>query len=124
MKELKHQILSYATIYEAVIHYVLYTYYFDTEEFHELHYHFAPAKISIPESQNAKLSAELLHNGEKIIPFHIQEQKFCIVSYTTKKELPSDSSSKFILIKHVLHGQILSKKHKHIISLVLRLLYN
>mgnify|MGYP003295681754 CR=1 FL=1 len=73
--EIRHQILSYATIYEAVIHYVLYTYYFDTEEFHELHYHFAPAKISIPESQNAKLSAELLHNGEKIIPFHIQERK-------------------------------------------------
>ena len=34
--EIRHQIFSYATIYEAVIHSVLYTYYKDTPEFHKL----------------------------------------------------------------------------------------
>ena len=36
--EIRHQIFSYATIYEAVIHSVLYTYYKDTPEFHKLQY--------------------------------------------------------------------------------------
>lgn len=73
--EIRHQIFSYATIYEAVIHYILYTYYCDTPEFRELQYHDAPAKISIPENKVKKLSEALLHNGEKIIPYHIQVRK-------------------------------------------------
>lgn len=73
--EIRHQILAYATIYEAVIHYVLYTYYSDTSEFHTLQYHDAPAKISIPENKVETISNALLHNGEKIIPYHIQERK-------------------------------------------------
>lgn len=73
--EIRHQILAYATIYEAVIHYVLYTYYSETQEFHDLQYHNAPAKISIPENKKVKLSKELMHNGEEIIPYHIQERK-------------------------------------------------
>lgn len=73
--EIRHQILAYATIYEAVIHYVLYTYYNNTPEFHTLQYHNAPAKISIPENKVDIISSALLHNGEKIIPYHIQERK-------------------------------------------------
>ncbi len=73
--EVRHQIFAYATIYEAVIHYVLYTYYCDTPEFHELQYHNAPAKISIPKSKVDIISKALLHNGEKIIPYHMQERK-------------------------------------------------
>lgn len=73
--EVRHQILAYATIYEAVIHYVLYTYYNSTPEFHTLQYHIAPAKISIPENKVNMISSALLHNGEKIIPYHMQERK-------------------------------------------------
>lgn len=73
--EVRHQILAYATIYEAVIHYVLYTYYNSTPEFHALQYHIAPAKISIPENKVNMISSALLHNGEKIIPYHMQERK-------------------------------------------------
>lgn len=73
--EVRHQILAYATIYEAVLHYVLYTYYENTQEFHELQYHIAPAKIDIPERQVETLSSALLHNGERIIPYHMQERK-------------------------------------------------
>lgn len=73
--EIRHQIFSYATIYEAVIHSVLYTYYEDTPEFHELQYHFAPAKIDIPRAKLATLKKELTHNGEEILTYHIQERK-------------------------------------------------
>lgn len=73
--EIRHQIFAYATIYEAIVHYVLYTYYQETQEFHELNYHMAPAKIDLPDAQIQVLSKELLHNGERIIPYRIQERK-------------------------------------------------
>ena len=73
--EIRHQIFAYATIYEAVLHYVLYTYYADTTVFHDLQYHLAPAKISIPPTQLAQLNHLLTHNGETIIPYHLQERK-------------------------------------------------
>lgn len=73
--EVRHQIFVYATLYEAVIHYILYTYYADTTEFHDMQYHQAPAKISIPSSQLVALNKLLVHNGETIIPYHFQERK-------------------------------------------------
>ncbi len=73
--EIRHQIFAYATIYEAVLHNILYTYYADTTVFHALQYHQAPAKISIPPAQLALLNKALIHNGETIIPYHIQERK-------------------------------------------------
>lgn len=73
--EIRHQIISYATIYEAVLHYVLYTYYDKTEEFHKLQYHNAVARISIPLEKLNKLNKELEHNGHSIIPYHMQERK-------------------------------------------------
>lgn len=73
--EIRHQIFSYATIYEAVIHSVLYTYYKNTPEFHELKYHFVPAKIDIPRTKLAVLKKELTHNGEEILTYRMQERK-------------------------------------------------
>lgn len=73
--EVRHQIFVYATIYEAVLHYVLYTYYDQTAEFHSLQYHDAPARISIPTEKLNILNRVLEHNGESIIPYHIQERK-------------------------------------------------
>ncbi len=73
--EIRHQIFSYATIYEAVIHSVLYTYYKDTPEFHKLQYHVVPARIDIPEAKLAALKRELTHNGEEIFTYHRQERK-------------------------------------------------
>lgn len=73
--EIRHQIFSYATIYEAVIHWVLYAYYKDTPEFHELQYHIVPARIDIPEAKRAVLKEELSHNGEDILIYHRQERK-------------------------------------------------
>lgn len=73
--EVRHQILSYASIYEAVIHYVLYTYYADTPEFHDLQYHQAPAKIDIPRSQYMKLKQHLSHDGSDLLIYRLQERK-------------------------------------------------
>lgn len=73
--EIRHQIFSYATIYEAVVHYVLYTYYNQTEEFHDLQYHETLAKISIPPAQLASLEKELVHDGKGIIPMYMKERK-------------------------------------------------
>lgn len=73
--EVRHQILAYASIYEAVIHSVLYNYYQDTQEFHDMQYHLAPAKISIPEVQKTQLKTLLTHNGEEIMIYHMQERK-------------------------------------------------
>ena len=73
--EIRHQIFAYATIYEAVLHYVLYTYYTQTKEFHNLQYHYAPARIDIPTDKLNILNRELEHNGEGIIPYHFQERK-------------------------------------------------
>lgn len=73
--EIRHQILSYATIYEAVLHYVLYNYYETAKQFIELLYHDAPAKISIPSNKLTELNSLLEHNGESIIPYHMQRRK-------------------------------------------------
>lgn len=73
--EIRYQIFAYATIYEAVIHYILYTYYSDTPEFHDLQYHQAPARISIPTEKLNTLKNELSHDGKSIIPMYIKERK-------------------------------------------------
>ena len=73
--EVRHQIFSYATIYEAVLHFVLYNYYSDTPEFQELQYYFIPTKIDIPKAKLAVLKKELTHNGEEIFIYHMQKRK-------------------------------------------------
>jgi len=73
--EIRHQIFSYATIYEAVLHYVLYTYYADTSEFHDLQYHETLAKIDIPKEKRCRLEKELEHDGKGIVPMYKKERK-------------------------------------------------
>ncbi len=73
--EIRHQIFSYATIYEAVLHYVLYTYYNLELEFHNLLYHQTLAKVSIPNNKLKELNKNLQHNGNSIIPMQMQERK-------------------------------------------------
>lgn len=73
--EIRHQIFSYATIYEAVIHSVLYTHYKDTPEFHKLQYCEALTKINIPKAKLDTLNRELTHNGEEILTYYKKERK-------------------------------------------------
>lgn len=73
--EVRHQIFVYATIYEAILHYVLYTYYDKTEEFHNMQYHEALAKISILPEKLSRLNGSLEHDGKCIVPMYLKERK-------------------------------------------------
>lgn len=68
--EVRNQILAYASIYEAVLENVLYTYYSDTDEFDSLIHHVVPIKISIPENKQNILQDVLSHDGKEIVPFY------------------------------------------------------
>ena len=73
--EIRHQIFSYATIYEAVIHSVLYTYYKDTPEFYKLQYCDSLVEINIPKAKLVTLKKELTHNGEEIFTYYRKKRK-------------------------------------------------
>ena len=73
--EVRHQILAYASIYEAVIHYVLYSYYQNTLEFHEMQYHTVPTRMSFSEKQMDKVKKILAKQNEEILIYHYQERK-------------------------------------------------
>lgn len=73
--EVRNQILAYASIYEAVIEYVLSSYYSETEEFEDLMHHVVPVRISIPEEKQSVLQRELSHAGKIIVPFHYAKKK-------------------------------------------------
>ncbi|MBS8097875.1 hypothetical protein F6P75_12330, partial [Streptococcus suis] len=72
--EIRSQILAYASIYEAVVEYVLETYYSDTQVYDDLvHQNNVMTKIDIPEEKRKKLERELIHlvdNGTKNIEIH------------------------------------------------------
>lgn len=72
--EIRNQILGYATLYEAIIEYVLITYYSATPEFDELTHHTVPTRISIPQSKLKKLKEELTHAGENISTFYYKRK--------------------------------------------------
>lgn len=73
--EVRNQIFAYASIYEAVIEYVLNTYYSNTIEFDDLMHHTIPIRISIPEEQQRTLQKELSHDGKTIVPFYYDRKK-------------------------------------------------
>ena len=73
--EIRHQILAYASIYEAIIHYVLYNYYQDTVEFHVMQYHTVPTRMSFCEKQMIEVKKILSKQSENIYIYHDQERK-------------------------------------------------
>lgn len=73
--EIRYQLFAYASIYEAIIHYILFEYYSDTPEFHDMRYHMIPKMISIPTNQRAQLTQLFSHDGKTIIPYHMKESK-------------------------------------------------
>lgn len=73
--QVRNQILSYASIYEAIIEYVLTTYYYETNEYTELIHHTIPVKISIPKGQQSKLEKILKHDGKDVVPVYYTKKK-------------------------------------------------
>lgn len=76
LAEVRLQILMYASIYEAIIHYVLFDeYYKESDNVKALLTQKVTKKISISEEQRAKLGKELEHDGKDIIPYYMTTQK-------------------------------------------------
>ena len=73
--EVRHQIFAYASIYEAIIHYVLYEYYKDTEEFHKMLYHMVPTRMSFCARQMKEVKKILSRQNEQIYIYHNQERR-------------------------------------------------
>ena len=73
--EVRYQILAYASIYEAVIHYVLYNYYQNTTEFHNMQYHTVPTRMSFSEKQMEDVKRILSKPDEDLMIYHLQERK-------------------------------------------------
>ena len=74
--QIRSQILSYASIYEAVLEYVLNTYYSDTPEYEDLtHQDNVPTNICIPQDKRERLQAELSHDGKEIHTVYYKRKK-------------------------------------------------
>ena len=74
--QISSQILSYASIYEAVLEYVLNTYYSDTPEYEDLtHQDNVPTNICIPQDKRERLQAELSHDGKEIYTVYYKRKK-------------------------------------------------
>lgn len=73
--EVRSQILAYASIFEAVIHYILYKYYKETPEFHSLQYHTVPTKMGYGEKRIDDVKRVLSWKGGELYIFHDQERK-------------------------------------------------
>lgn len=73
--EIRSQILAYASIYEAIITYILTTYYSDTLEYDDLTHHIIPVKISISNSSKKLLQSSLCHNGEEVVPMTYRKKE-------------------------------------------------
>lgn len=73
--EVRHQIFVYASIYEAIIHYILYNYYKDTDEVRKLQYHTVPTRLSFSEQQMVNVKKILNRANEDIFIYHMQERK-------------------------------------------------
>ncbi len=76
LAEVRMQILMYASIYEAVIHYVLFDeYYQNTQEVKDLLIHKVTKRIDIPQNKRAMLSKCLCHDGKDIITSYETAEK-------------------------------------------------
>lgn len=69
--EVRLQVIMYANIYEAIIHYVLFSLYNDRQIVKDLEYVKAPIEISIPHEKYAQLQTALQHNGKTIKTYYI-----------------------------------------------------
>lgn len=76
LAEVRTQILMYASIYEAILHYILFEeYYKEDKRVKNLLKQEVCKPYSIPEVSRKKLSKELVHDGKEIVPYFKTTQK-------------------------------------------------
>jgi len=74
LAEVRTQIIMYVSIYEALIHYILFEYYKDSQEVKDLIEKPTTIQISIPEEKKKALQKALNHDGKEIIPYYIKKK--------------------------------------------------
>lgn len=90
LAEVKMQVLMYASIYEATLHYVLFDeYYKNHSQVEALLTQKVNKPFSIPKSQLSLLNSSLSHDGKKIIPYFetTQERDITKVRFDEKCKL-------------------------------------
>lgn len=76
LAEVRMQVLMYASIYEAIIHYVLFDEYYQSNPVvQNLLIQNVNKPFSIPEEKKSKLTSLLCHDGKTIIPYFATSQK-------------------------------------------------
>jgi len=73
--EIRLQVIMYANIYEAIIHYVLFTLYKDDQLVKDLEYIKAPKEISIPTEKYCIIKDALVHDGKDIKTYYLDLKK-------------------------------------------------
>lgn len=76
LAEVKMQVLMYASVYEAIIHYILFDEYYKNDPIvQDLLNQKVHKKYSIPESLKSRVNSLLFHDGKTIIPYFATSQK-------------------------------------------------
>jgi hypothetical protein len=69
--EVRLQVIMFANIYEAIIHYVLFTKYSETQIVKDLEYVQTPIEISIPSEKKKEIEDALQHSGKSIKTYYM-----------------------------------------------------
>jgi hypothetical protein len=75
LAQVRTQIILYTSIYEAVIHYIIFEYYINTKAVTDLINMPQAIPISIPKVKKEKLESLLVHASEEIIPYVMRIKK-------------------------------------------------
>ncbi|WP_320153158.1 hypothetical protein [uncultured Tolumonas sp.] len=73
--QVRLQVIMYANIYEAVLHYILFELYGDEQIVIDLKNITAPIEICIPEHKKDKISKALVHEEKEIKTYYIGNKK-------------------------------------------------
>lgn len=75
LAQIRIQVIFYTSIYEAMVHYLLFDKLKDQKEVEELFYITMPTKISIPQHKKEKIISALEHNGSEILTYEMKKKK-------------------------------------------------
>lgn len=106
ISQVRLQIIMYANVYEAVIHYILFTLYKDTEAVNEIMYVNALKEISIPSDKLTLLAKSLIHDKKNIITCYRDAQKRDITKIRFDEK--ADAAFKLGLIDEELKEELIN----------------
>lgn len=75
LAQIRIQVILYTSIYEAMVHYLLFDKLKDQDEVKELFFITMPVQIFIPEHKKAKILNALEHNGSEVLTYEKKKKK-------------------------------------------------